>query len=254
MPGWNTAELALLRAEYPQKGLHWCAQHLGRTPRGVAGKASELGLKQDRTSEFFREWQQRAARSKVGRKRPDQSLVMQRLHAEGRLHTPKWRARQAALCGNDNWLFARSMKGAATRARNGTHTGAGDGAGVYGAGWRVIGGVRKFYRSRWEANYARYLQWRLERGDIARWEHEPETFWFVGIKRGVLSYLPDFRVTHASGRVEYHEVKGWMTPRSKTALKRMAKYHPDVALLLVDSRAYQRIAAGAGCLIKGWET
>jgi hypothetical protein len=29
----------------------------------------------------------------------------------------------------------------------------------WGAAWREIGGIRKYYRSKWEANYARYLEW-----------------------------------------------------------------------------------------------
>ena len=124
---------------------------------------------------------------------------------------------------------------------------------TYGAGWRVIGGVRKFYRSRWEANYARFLQWQRERGDVASWAHEPETFWFAGVKRGVLSYLPDFRVHYPDGRVEYHEVKGWMTPRSKTALRRMAKHHPSITMRVVAADAYARIETGLGCVIQGWE-
>jgi hypothetical protein len=121
------------------------------------------------------------------------------------------------------------------------------------AGWREIGGIRKFYRSKWEANYARYLQWLLERGEITAWAHEPETFWFDAIKRGVRSYLPDFRVTELTGRVVFHEVKGWMTPRSKTALKRMAKYHPTIEILLIERRQYTAIKNSVARLIEGWE-
>ena len=88
------------------------------------------------------------------------------------------------------------------------------------SGWREIGGIRKYYRSRWEANYARYLEFLKVNGEIEKWEHEPETFWFEGIKRGVMSYLPDFRVTEKNGDIVFHEVKGWMDARSITKIKR----------------------------------
>jgi hypothetical protein len=121
------------------------------------------------------------------------------------------------------------------------------------AGWREVGCRRIYFRSAWEANYSRYLQWLLERGEIKAWDHEPETFWFEAIKRGVRSYLPDFRVVERSGAVIWHEVKGHMTPRSKTALARMAKYHPHVKILVVDRRQYDSVKRAVSKLIPGWE-
>lgn len=121
------------------------------------------------------------------------------------------------------------------------------------SGWREIGGIKKFYRSKWEANYAYYLQSLLESGEITEWKHEPDTFWFDGIKRGCVSYLPDFRVTRPDGSIYYVEVKGWMDARSVTKLKRMKKYHPNVELLLVDSKAYKAMDRKIGPTISGWE-
>lgn len=120
------------------------------------------------------------------------------------------------------------------------------------AGWREIGGKRRYFRSRWEANYAYYLQWLKERGEIIEWEHEPETFWFEAIKRGCRSYLPDFRVTERGGDIRYHEVKGYLDAKSQTKLKRMKIYHPTVVLILVDGRAYRSISR-ISQLIPGWE-
>jgi hypothetical protein len=124
----------------------------------------------------------------------------------------------------------------------------------WGCAWREIGGYPKYYRSKWEANYARYLQWLLEKGEIKEWKHEPETFWFEGIKRGCLSYLPDFRVVENNGAVVYHEVKGWMDARSKTKIKRMAKYHPDVKLIVIDSKGYASLKKTMQPIINDWET
>ena len=121
------------------------------------------------------------------------------------------------------------------------------------AGWRTIGGIKKFYRSRWEANYARYLEYLKSQGKIKEWLHEPETFWFDKIKRGCRSYLPDFKVLFHDDRVEYHEVKGWMDTRSKTKLKRMAKYHPDVIIVVIDEGAYQYLEEVYAQYIPDWE-
>jgi hypothetical protein len=126
-------------------------------------------------------------------------------------------------------------------------------AGKWKAGWHVIGGKRKFYRSKWEANYAHYLEWLKQRGEISDWQHEPETFWFDSIKRGVRSYLPDFKVTLPDGRVEFHEVKGHMDDRSKTKIKRMAKYHPAIKLIVIDEKTYRSIAGIFGKAVPGWE-
>lgn len=125
--------------------------------------------------------------------------------------------------------------------------------GTWKAAWREIGGIKKFYRSRWEANYARLLEWRKSRGEIARWSHEPDTFWFDGVKRGCVSYLPDFKVTLKDGSIEYHEVKGWMDPASKTKLKRMKKYHPKVVLVLIDGKVYRDLEKLMAKTIPGWE-
>lgn len=120
-------------------------------------------------------------------------------------------------------------------------------------GWREIGGIKKYYRSRWEANYARFLSWMESNGQISGWSHEPETFWFEGIKRGCVSYLPDFLVIKKDGSREYHEVKGWMDNRSKTKIRRMAKYFPKIRLIVVDSKAYGRLKNSVSRIVPGWE-
>ncbi len=116
--------------------------------------------------------------------------------------------------------------------------------------WRTVGGKRAFFRSRWENNYACYLEVLKLGKEILEWEHEPETFWFEKIRRGVRSYLPDFRITNLDGSTEYHEVKGWMDPRSKTKIKRMAKYYPDIKLILIQAPWFKLMKKNS---IPGWE-
>lgn len=126
--------------------------------------------------------------------------------------------------------------------------------GSWKAAWRTHGGQRCFFRSRWEANYAAYLEWLRSIGQIQSWEHEPHTFWFEGIRRGVVSYLPDFRVTNPNGSIEWHEVKGWMDARSKTTIARMAKYHPSEKLVVVAGKQYNEIKRKVSSIVPGWET
>lgn len=111
----------------------------------------------------------------------------------------------------------------------------------------------RYFRSRWEANWARYLNWLQELGEIQEWDYECQEFEFHEIKRGVRFYLPDFKVTNKDGSVEFHEVKGQMTANSKTKLARMRRYYPDVVVKIIDEDAYRSIAREVGRRLTGWE-
>lgn len=149
----------------------------------------------------------------------------------------------------------RVMAGLKTKHKNGTlYPRTSPSGWSWKAGWREIGNKRIYARSRWEANYARYLEWLKANGQISEWEHEPETFWFEQIMRGCRSYLPDFKVTHLVGPPEYIEVKGWMDPRSKTKIKRMAKYHPTIRLTVKDRDWFKANRKQMSALIPGWES
>lgn len=111
-----------------------------------------------------------------------------------------------------------------------------------------------YVRSSWEANYARYLNFLIRSGQILRWSYEPRTFWFEPIKRGVRSWMPDFEVTLPDGSIEYHEVKGWHYPRSKTALKRMKTYYPQIKIVLIDETRYRALSKTLSGLIQEWES
>lgn len=111
----------------------------------------------------------------------------------------------------------------------------------------------RYFRSSWEANWARYLNCLLAAGQVSGWEFESETFEFAGIRRGARFYTPDFKVTNADGTVEYHEIKGWMDQRSQTKLRRMAKYHPSVRVLVIEKAAYTEVCRKIGPLLPNWE-
>lgn len=112
-------------------------------------------------------------------------------------------------------------------------------------GWITIGGKEYFFRSKWEMNYASYLEWLLQSNAIDSWQYEVDTFWFEKIKRGVRSYTPDFKVVK-KGLVEYHEVKGYMNPKSITKLKRMRIYYPEVKMVLIDEPVYKSLKKQLG--------
>lgn len=76
-----------------------------------------------------------------------------------------------------------------------------------------------YYRSKWEANYARYLAF-IE----TEFEYESKTFWFEKHKSGTVNYTPDFYLPEYN---EWHEVKGRWDSKSKTKLRRFKKYFPD---------------------------
>lgn len=120
-------------------------------------------------------------------------------------------------------------------------------------GWREFGGRRVYFRSRWESNFGRYLQWQKEQGLIVDWLHEPQTFWFEGIRRGCVTYLPDFKVILLDGSHEWVEVKGFMDHKSKTKIARFKKYFPKEFLRIIDSKWYKSNAGKLSILIPDWE-
>lgn len=121
------------------------------------------------------------------------------------------------------------------------------------SGWREIGGQRKYFRSMWEANYARYLQYLKKMGHIKNWEHEPQTFWFHAIKRGTITYLPDFKITRNDDTHYWVEVKGYMDSKSQTKIKRFKKYYPDEILEVKGKKWFNDNSPMMSILCKGWE-
>jgi len=119
--------------------------------------------------------------------------------------------------------------------------------------WRQIDGQMYFMRSKWESNYGRYLQFQKENMLIKRWLHEPETFWFPKIKRGVVSYKPDFKVINLDGSHYWVEVKGYMDYRSKTKIKRLKKYFPKENLIIVDSKWFIKNNPKLRGIVPEWE-
>ena len=125
--------------------------------------------------------------------------------------------------------------------------------GKFKQAWRMFGGRRIYFRSAWEANVGRYLQWQKERGEILDWLHEPQTFWFEGVKRGCVTYLPDFKIIKLGGSHEWLEVKGYMDSKSKTKISRFRKFFPNETLRILDAKWYKQNKDKLSVVIPGWE-
>jgi hypothetical protein len=124
--------------------------------------------------------------------------------------------RQAKTVSNGNTLAWRGKRGS------------------WKAQWVEIDGKRFFARSQWEVDYACFLEWQKRNGLISVWEYEPSVFWFP-VKKGTTNYTPDFRIVFSDGKIEFHEVKGWMDSRSKTKINRMRIHHPEITLRVISA-------------------
>lgn len=110
------------------------------------------------------------------------------------------------------------------------------------------------FKSKSEHRYARYLEWLRINENIHSWEYEPKTFWFEGIKRGCVSYKPDFCIIEKHP-VDFYwvEVKGYMDAKSLTKIKRFRKYFPNETLIIIDSNWFKRNSGKLKGLVPGWE-
>lgn len=95
-----------------------------------------------------------------------------------------------------------------------------------------------YFRSKWEANFSLFLDFRKKRGEIKDWEFEPEAFMFDKIKSGTRKYIPDFKVFNTDGTHEFFEVKGHQVAKDLTKQRRMAKYYPEIKITVIDKSFY----------------
>lgn len=244
------------RAHADNGTLDVLAAAMGRTKPFICRQAGTLGLtNQSRTRAYLSEVISASAKKRIAEKGHPRGMLghKQTVEVKAAIGAAS-RARWAGMTKAEKEAVVDARL--KTAAANGTHGAprAGREKASWRAGWREVGGQRCYFRSAWEANYGRYLEWLREKGEIFAWAHEPETFWFEKIKRGVRSYKPDFRVTEIGGGIAYHEVKGWMDDRSKTCIARMRRYYPAVRLVVVDGRGYRAIRAKVAGIINGWET
>ena len=83
----------------------------------------------------------------------------------------------------------------------------------------------QYFRSAWEANIARYLNYKN-----IKWEYEPRVFVFSKFRTGTLTYCPDFYLPESD---IWLEVKGQIIAQAKTATRRFKKFFPNECAKLV---------------------
>lgn len=269
-------EIEYIKENYNKMNIRQLAENIGRGKnwQNVSRKAKELGLT-NVTKRKFRHSDQpkpvdRSPKFKTDEERATyKSKVMKEWHAThehpkgmlGKTHSKEYRARRSKIMkdqwANPNSYFnseenkqkqsERMSKSQNERIRRNQSLGYSRGKG----GTRADLGI--YVRSSWEANVARYLNFLIKQKTIFKWEYEPDTFWFENIKRGTRSYTPDFKIWDTENSDPYYwEVKGYMDAKSKTKLKRMAKYYPDVKVVVIGKDEYNDIKKNKA-LIKNWE-
>jgi hypothetical protein len=129
----------------------------------------------------------------------------------------------------------------------GMKTGANPMQGKFNSGTYETAKGQMYFRSKWEANYALYLDWLVKMGKKKDWEYESEVYKFGDIKS---TYKIDFKVIDFDGTFELHEIKGSMTASARTKLKRMKKYHPNVKVILIEKKQYDGIIRSMKGIIK----
>ncbi len=107
-------------------------------------------------------------------------------------------------------------------------------------------GIRKdisnriYFHSRWEANYARVLNYLG-----VKWEYESRTF-----DLATQNYTPDFYLPATD---EYIEVKNFMWKYSKIRDEKFRKLYPDIKLKLLMKEDYLKLQTKYAKLIENWE-
>jgi len=107
-------------------------------------------------------------------------------------------------------------------------------------------GIRKdisdkiYFYSRWEANYARLLNYLG-----IKWEYQPKTF-----DLETQNYTPDFYLPDED---RFVEIKNFLWKYSKERDKKFRKLYPDVKLTLLLKKDYLKLENKYSHLIPNWE-
>lgn len=267
---WSPSDLERLKAAYSVDrpvDLDVLEAQFGRLKSNICRKAKALGLTNQKRAKveqrklrlpmFTNDTDRRAYQSAIAKAR-----IARQGHPRGALgmkHTEETKRRMSAA-SVASWADPNSglnrpaqtaLRAAAMRKRNAA--GLMPHGGPKGGRRSDLGDT--YFRSRWEANYARYLNLLLGKKEILGWAYEPRRFVFEKVKRGTTSYTPDFRVDYPCGRKhEWHEVKGWVNQRSRTRLDRMGRYYPDEIVVVIGAAWFrQAVRSGFARTFPEWE-
>ena len=144
-------------------------------------------------------------------------------------------------------LHERAMKAIQTRKENGIPFNTTSNAYSRTKGGKRIDLNNQYFRSSWEANIARILNYE----DI-EWKYEYKRFYFEDESEHILSYQPDFYLPQFN---KWIEVKGWMDEKSKIRLEKFAKEYQEenINLIIIDEEFYNALSEEFRFVIQYWE-
>jgi len=249
---WTEQQLNILRQAYSDSTsntlhINQLVNIIGKTKTSISGKAKRMGLTTNRNRK--RDKTMRLAMSKRTKER-----IKNNGHPRG---SYKPNGEHSRVCPNCNILFkihpssnqryCSIICGHNRKQVNG-HQG-------YSKTGKRQDLNNQYFRSRWEANYARYLNYLINNDEpIIKWEYEPQRFIFDQVKSKPFFYTPDFCIFFADDHIEYHEVKGWDYSNGQIARKRFAQYFPHLTLVLINQSWFNSITQqGIDKLIDNWE-
>ena len=100
----------------------------------------------------------------------------------------------------------------------------------------TIGGKVYHFRSKFECQWAKYLQFLKDKKQIHDWQYEPYRIYFQNCTRGPYSYLLDFLITENSGATLWQECKGELDSDAASKFRLMAEQRPQERIELVMQR------------------
>lgn len=101
--------------------------------------------------------------------------------------------------------------------------------------------LKEYFRSTWEANFARILKFENE-----YYEYEKYSFFLEKGSR----YIPDFYLPQEDVFVE---IKGYWNERGKNKVLRFKKQYPDKLLIIVGEKTYDYLKNSYQKIILNWE-
>ena len=260
---WTNEEIERLKMVYQEHegkylDLDAVAEDFGRSRFGIAMKASKLGISSmerpksadviEGISIRVKKWYEENEHPKgmLGKKHKESTKKQngEKIKAmwkdpNSKVNSKEYREKRAKISSKQmikqlkekpNWTYSNALRGQR----------------------KDLG--ETFFRSRWEANYARYLNHLKDQGDIYEWEFEPHTFKFPDQTERPYSYTPDFRIYKTKhSKPEYHEIKGWMDELSKKKLALMNKHYLDVSLIVIGEPEYMALENEMGEQLLNWE-
>ena len=100
-----------------------------------------------------------------------------------------------------------------------------------------------YCRSKWEANYARYLLWTGK-----KYNYEPKSFIIILANGEKATYTPDFLVEN-----EWHELKGWESRNEVKKWEFFKQQYPKEKFVFVNRNKYKEIERFHKYIVPNWE-